>query len=85
MHDQGLSVVLRYSGKENIPAFNMSIFSIKEDDDFKINASICPRLLTRPIGNSDRAYFQTLHKEPYAVRPPESICLKVREIFNKPR
>ena len=81
MHDQGLSGVLRYSGKENIPAFNMSIFSIKEDDDFRINARISPRLLPRPIGNSDRAYFQTLHKEPCTVTPPESLCPKLREIF----
>ena len=83
MHDQGLSRVLYYFGQENIPAFNMSIFSVKEDGDFRINARICPRLLTRAIGNSDRTYFFTLHKEPYAVRPPESICPKMREIFNK--
>ena len=80
---QGLSRVLHYFGQENIPAFNMSIFSVKEDEDFRINARISPRLLPRPIGNSDRAYFQTLHKEPCTVRPPESLCQKVKEIFNK--
>jgi len=79
---QGLSRVLAYFGQENIPAFNMSIFSVKEDKDFRINARICPRLLTRPIGNSDRAYLYTLHKEPYTVIPPESLCLRLKEIFN---
>ncbi len=79
----GLSRILRYFGQENIPAFNMSIFSVKEDGDFRINARICPRLLTRAIGNSDRTYFFTLHKEPCTVRPPEYICPKVREIFNE--
>jgi len=78
---QGLSRVLQYFGQENIHAFNMSIFSVKEDEDFRINARICPRLLTRDIGNSDRAYMYTLHKEPYTVKPPESVCPKVREIF----
>jgi len=78
---QGLSRVLQYFGQENIHAFNMSIFSVKEDKDFRINARICPRLLTRPIGNSDRAYLYTLHKEPYTVRPPESLCLKLKESF----
>ncbi len=82
---QGLSRFLRYFGQENIYAFNMSIFSEKEDEDFRINARICPRLLIRSIGNSDRPYLYTLHKEPYTMRPPESICKKVKGIFNEPR
>ena len=80
---QGLSRVLQYFGHNNIPSFNMSVFSHKEDEHFRINARICPRLLPRPIGNSDRAYLQTLHKESYTVRPPESLCRELREIFNK--
>lgn len=80
---QGLSRVLQYFGQENIPAFNMSIFSVKEYEDFRINGRISPRLLTRPIGNSDRAYFQTLHKEPCTVRPPEPLSQKVREFFTQ--
>lgn len=80
---QGLSKVLNYLGQEGIFAFNMSIFSVKEDEDFRINARICPRLHTRPIGNSDRAYLQTLHREPCSVRPPESLCPRLREIFDK--
>ena len=78
----GLSRILLYFDHNNIPAFNMSIFSVKEDEDFRINARICPRLLPRPIGNSDRAYLQTLHKESYTVRPPEALCQEVRDIFN---
>jgi galactose-1-phosphate uridylyltransferase len=80
-HDHGRSKLLNYFGQENIHAFNMSIFSVKEDEDFRINARICPRLLTRAIGNSDRAYLYTLHKEPYTVMPPESLCLKLKESF----
>jgi len=80
---QGLSRVVQYFGQENIPAFNMSIFSVKDNDNFRINARICPRLLTRAIGNSDRAYLYTLHKEPYTVRPPESLCPELKKIFNK--
>ena len=78
---QGLERVLRYFSMENIPAFNMSIFSVKDDDTFRMNARIIPRLLTRAIGNSDRAYLYTLHKEPYTVIPPESLCLKLKESF----
>ncbi len=78
---KGLSRILRYFYLENIYSFNISIFSVKEDEQFRINARICPRLLTRPIGNSDQAYSQTIHKEPFTVRPPESVCQKVREVF----
>lgn len=78
---QGLSRTLLYFDHNNIPAFNVSIFSTKEDANFRVNAKICPRLLPRPIGNSDRAYLQVLHKESYTVRPPEAICPKVRKVF----
>jgi len=78
---QGLSRILVYFDHERIPSFNVSIFSIKEEEHFRINARICPRLLPRPIGNSDRAYLQILHKEPYTVKHPESLCQTVREIF----
>jgi hypothetical protein len=47
----------------------------------KVNARICPRLLPRPIGNSDIAYPQMMHKEPFTVRPPEAVCKKAREFF----
>ena len=79
---QGLSRVIAYFDHERIPAFNVSVFSVKDEEHFRINARICPRLLPRPIGNSDRAYLQTLHKESSTVKPPESCCQKVREVFN---
>jgi UDPglucose--hexose-1-phosphate uridylyltransferase len=77
----GLSRVLVYFDRERIPSFNVSIFSVKDDHHFRINARICPRLLPRPIGNSDRAYLQVLHRESSTVKPPESCCESVREIF----
>jgi UDPglucose--hexose-1-phosphate uridylyltransferase len=78
---KGLSKILKYFSLENIFSFNMSIFSVKEDDYFRINARVCPRLLTREIGNSDQTYLQTIHKETYSVWPPESVCQKIKEIF----
>jgi UDPglucose--hexose-1-phosphate uridylyltransferase len=79
----GLSRILRYFSLENISSFNMSLFAIREGEHFRINARICPRLLTRAIGNSDQTYFQVIHREPYTLRPPESECQKVREIFQE--
>jgi UDPglucose--hexose-1-phosphate uridylyltransferase len=78
----GLSRILAYFNREHVPAFNASVFSVKDAPHFRINARICPRLVPRPIGNSDRAYLQILHKESYTVKPPESLCEGVREIFN---
>jgi UDPglucose--hexose-1-phosphate uridylyltransferase len=78
---QGLSKVLIYFDSERIPSFNVSVFSIKDEEHFRINARICPRLLPRPIGNSDRAYLQVLHGESSTVKPPESCTERVREIF----
>jgi len=80
---KGLSKVLKYFSLENIFSFNMSLFSVRQDDYFRINARVCPRLLTRAIGNSDQTYFQTIHKETYSVWPPESVCQRIRKIFQE--
>lgn len=78
---QGLAKILKYLSLENIYSFNMSLFFVREDEYFRINGRVCPRLLTRAIGNSDQTYFQTIHKETYSVWPPESVCRRVKEIF----
>jgi UDPglucose--hexose-1-phosphate uridylyltransferase len=77
----GLESVLRYFREQNLYSFNVSVFSVRGDDSFRINARICPRLLPRAIGNSDMAYFQALHKEPFCVRRPESVCAELRPYF----
>jgi UDPglucose--hexose-1-phosphate uridylyltransferase len=80
---EGLSKIFNYMAGERLFSFNISIYSIKNASNFRINAKICPRLLPRAIGNSDRSYLQVLHKEPYSVKPPESICPIVRSYFNE--
>jgi galactose-1-phosphate uridylyltransferase len=77
----GLSRTLKYFLEENITSFNVSIFSTKEEESHRVNARICPRLLPRPIGNSDIAYPQMMHKEPFTVRPPEAVREKVLPFF----
>lgn len=77
----GLESVLRYFRDQDLFSFNVSVFSVRGDDSFRINARICPRLLPRAIGNSDMAYFQALHKEPFCVRRPESVCSELRPYF----
>jgi galactose-1-phosphate uridylyltransferase len=77
----GLSRTLKYFLEENIYSFNVSIFSTKEEKGHRVNARICPRLLPRPIGNSDIAYPQMLHKESFTVIPPEVVREKLLESF----
>lgn len=77
----GLESVLRYFRDQNLFSFNVSVFSVRGDDSFRINARICPRLYPRAIGNNDMAYFQALHKEPFCVRLPESVCQELRPYF----
>jgi len=78
----GLSRTLKHFLEENIYSFNVSIFSAKEERGHRVNARICPRLLPRPIGNSDIAYPQMMHKESFTVRPPEAVREKVLRSFS---
>jgi len=77
----GLSKTLKYFFDENIYSFNISIFSTKDEESHRVNARICPRLTPRPIGNSDIAYPQMMHKESFTVRPPESVREKLLQVF----
>ena len=78
---KGLAAVLEYFRHQNIFSFNVSIFSVREDDRFRMNGRICPRLFPRAIRNNDMAYPQALHKEPFTVRPPEIVCEELKQFF----
>jgi UDPglucose--hexose-1-phosphate uridylyltransferase len=77
----GLSRTLKYFLGENIYSFNLAIFSTKDDRSHRVNARICPRLFPRPIGNSDIACPQMIHREPHSVRPPEAVREKLLQVF----
>ncbi len=81
---EGLTRTLKYFVEENIYSFNVSIFSTKDEESHRVNARICPRLLPRPIGNSDIAYPQMMHKESFTVRPPEAACQRMKGFFSPP-
>jgi UDPglucose--hexose-1-phosphate uridylyltransferase len=76
---EGLSAVLTYYHTLNLFSFNLSIFSFKSEERFRVNARILPRLALRDIGNSDYTFLQTLHKESTCVYAPESVCRQIRE------
>lgn len=80
---RGLAAVLRYFDQKGYYSFNISIFSGRENDHFRVNARVTPRLLLREIGNSDQSYTQVLHGEPFTLRPPESVREKVQTVFEQ--
>ena len=80
----GLSRTLKYFLEENVYSFNVAIFSTKGEESHRVNARICPRLFPRPIGNSDIAYPQMMHKESFTVRPPEAVRQRMKDFFLGP-
>ena len=50
---EGLSAILTYYHTLNLFSFNVSIFSFRFEEHFRVNARILPRLVLRDIGNSD--------------------------------
>ena len=80
---KGLAHTIQYFDSQELYSFNVTIFSVREGPSYRVNATICPRLLTRAIGNSDKSYMQVLHHEPFSVQPPEAVCQRVRGFFPK--
>ncbi|MBW1802868.1 MAG: hypothetical protein JRJ85_19310 [Deltaproteobacteria bacterium] len=78
----GLARVLHYFNGEKLYSFNVSLYSERENDAFRLNARICPRLLLREIGNSDHTYYQHILKEPTSIISPESACKRLRTFFD---
>lgn len=78
---RGITAALAYFDQEGLYSFNVSLFSGRENDHYRVNARITPRMLLREIGNSDQTYHQVLHREPCSMRPPESVREKVLKVF----
>ena len=70
---EGLSAILTYYHTLNLFSFNVSIFSFRFEEHFRVNARILPRLALRDIGNSDYTFLQAVHKENASVYAPDTI------------
>lgn len=78
---RGLAGAIGYIHKQGLYSFNVSIFSGRENEHFRVNGRVTPRLLLREIGNSDQTYYQVLHREPCSMKPPESVRKEALESF----
>jgi len=76
---EGLSAILAYYQTLNLYSFNLSVFSFRSEEHFRVNARILPRLVLRDIGNSDYHFLGAVHKESACVYLPESVCRQIRE------
>ena len=76
---EGLSAILTYYHTLNLFSFNVSVFSFRSEEHFRVNARILPRLALRDIGNSDYTFLPAVHKESTCVYPPESVCQQIKE------
>lgn len=81
---EGLSAVLSYYRGLGLFSFNVSVLSFREEEHFRVNARIQPRLVLRDIGNSDYTFLQAVHKEHTSIRPPESVCRGILEQGDPP-
>ena len=78
---EGLVNSIKYFDEEGLYSFNVSVFSGRPSEHFRVNARIIPRFLLREIGNSDFTYYQSLHRESCSMKPPESVREKVLKSF----
>ena len=76
---EGLSAILNYYQTLDLFSFNLSIFSFRFEEHFRVNARILPRLVLRDIGNSDYTFIGAVHKDSVCVYLPESVCRQIRE------
>ena len=76
---KGLSAILKYYQTLDLFSFNLSIFSFRFEDHFRVNARIIPRLVLRDIGNSDFTFIGAAHKDSACVYLPESVCRQIKE------
>jgi len=79
---KGLKNVLAYLNDQNIPSFNLSIYSgIVGEDYLWTYAKIIPRFTFPPVDASDMTAWQIMYDQPYTIIPPEDACKELREYF----
>lgn len=76
----GFKRVINYFVRENVPGYNLSLFSgvPGKDRSFRVNLRILGRRFLPPVGASDTNYFHTLHMESTSIFSPEEVAEGIR-------
>lgn len=83
--EEGFRKVLNYFISENVPGYNLSLFSARlgTEESFRANIRIVARRFLPPTGATDANYFHILHMESTSVFYPEEVAHAIREIWGK--
>jgi UDPglucose--hexose-1-phosphate uridylyltransferase len=78
----GLNKTLKYFDKENVPGFNLSIFSGDDQDGhFRVNGRLIARRFLPPTNAADVNYFEKIHLETACLLAPETVACQMRETW----
>jgi UDPglucose--hexose-1-phosphate uridylyltransferase len=76
---KGLTRLFAYFDGENVPGFNLSLFSgIEGEDYFRANARIVARRFLPPLNAADSNYFDKIHMESACLFFPEDVSSNVK-------
>lgn len=79
----GLEKVLRYLDGENVPGFNLSLFSgIPEENYYRANMRLVARRFLPPMNAADSNYFDKLHMESACLFLPEDVSHSIRKMWD---
>jgi galactose-1-phosphate uridylyltransferase len=79
---RGLDKVLTYMDRENVPGFNLSLFSAPDGEGhFRVNGRCVARRFLPPVNAADASYFEKIHMESVCLIAPEEVAGKLREMW----
>ncbi len=79
----GLKMILRYLDEENVPGFNLSLFSgITGEQYYRANLRLVARRFLPPMNAADSNYFDKLHMESACLFLPEDVSHSIRKVWD---
>ncbi|PKL17388.1 MAG: hypothetical protein CVV49_11270 [Spirochaetae bacterium HGW-Spirochaetae-5] len=79
----GIIKTINFIKKYNIISYNMSLFFLPGNGEFKPHMRLCPRTNVPPLDTSEINYMKMLHNEPMTTMKPELVAEEVKKIWSK--
>jgi galactose-1-phosphate uridylyltransferase len=77
----GILKTINFIKKYNIISYNMSLFFLRGNDEFKPHMRLCPRTNVPPLDTSEINYMKMLHNEPMTTMRPELVAEEIKKIW----
>mgnify|MGYP002394784996 CR=1 FL=1 len=82
--NDGFKKTMRYLDRENVPGFNLAIFSgIYGEKHYRVNMRLIARRYLPPLNAADSNYFDKLHMENACLLFPEDVSSKMRGLWQR--